>query len=212
MADKTIADLTAAGSLSLTDLFEIENSGNNSRKATIQMLVDLGMPVLIGSHVFTGSETEHTFSTIPSGFTDLVLVGRGRSARASNVTSDIYVQFNGDTGTNYNYQRGSASNATAGAQASTSVARALEIAFPAATAPSDSKGGFTAEILGYADPFHTMTKWLGGRRDATGAAGMTSHWGCSWWLSTVAVSSIRIFDANTQNFVSGSKVSLYGRM
>lgn len=40
MADKKISDLTAASSLAAGDLFEIENTGGNSRKATVQLIAD----------------------------------------------------------------------------------------------------------------------------------------------------------------------------
>jgi hypothetical protein len=41
VADKTISQLTAAGSCSTSDLFLIENTGNNSRKVTGQQIADM---------------------------------------------------------------------------------------------------------------------------------------------------------------------------
>lgn len=48
----------------------------------------------------TGGITTYTFSSIPSTYTDLVLIGSGRSGNG-----DFSIRLNGDTATNYSYTR-----------------------------------------------------------------------------------------------------------
>ena len=52
----------------------------------------------IASHTASGSESSITFSSIPQGYTDLVLVFLGKVDSGSG---DLGLRFNADTGSNY---------------------------------------------------------------------------------------------------------------
>lgn len=52
----------------------------------------------IATYTTSGSQTSYTFSSIPSTYTDLVLIANGKVVNNGDF---LYVQFNGDTGSNY---------------------------------------------------------------------------------------------------------------
>jgi hypothetical protein len=70
MADKTIADLTAAGSIGATDLLELQTSGGNSRKIT-------GANAATTLHGLTtdGATVSTAQSTTSTSYTDLTTTG-----------------------------------------------------------------------------------------------------------------------------------------
>ena len=68
MADKYIRDLTAAGSISTSDLFEIETSGGNSRKVTGQTILDFANANGVGGLVMV-EPSAADFGTLRNGMT-----------------------------------------------------------------------------------------------------------------------------------------------
>lgn len=53
----------------------------------------------IATYTIPSAQTSYTFSSIPGTYTDLVIVFNG----ATSTASAINMQFNGDTGSNYNF-------------------------------------------------------------------------------------------------------------
>lgn len=128
MADKTINDLTAATTLAAGDLFEIENTGNNSRKITaanvrtymkagfrgclassagqtgVNYSAGADVPLAAADDYDTDSihdpVTNNTRLTTPSGVTKVRLVG---CVSISNVTanSDTYISILKNGGFSY---------------------------------------------------------------------------------------------------------------
>lgn len=72
MADKIISDFPAVGSINLTDLFEIENTGGNSRKVTAQQIVDLAGGVITAAD---GANVATSQSTASTTYVDLATAG-----------------------------------------------------------------------------------------------------------------------------------------
>lgn len=126
MADKKISDLTAASSLALADLLEIENVGGNSRKMTAQKIVDLLGWKLVDQ---TGAETASATWTYSvnvanvdviglAGFRDLLIIGRGL---VSSVSGNRGIQCSVDNGSSFYSASGDYVSATeAGVEANAS--------------------------------------------------------------------------------------------
>jgi hypothetical protein len=122
----------------------------------------------------------------------------------------MYVQFNADTGSNYNYHylHGTGSAVNSGATFGGYPSGIVDINFlPAATAPSNSFGVATLDIL---DPFetskYTTARTLSGQSGSSySRIGLTS----GAWRNTASLTSIT-FDDIFGSFVTGSRFSLYG--
>lgn len=136
-----------------------------------------------------------TFSSIPSTYTDLVLVVAGTLTTG---TDNIALQFNGDTGSNYSvtYLLGDGSAASSG--------RSSNITNAGRCAMGTSSSSAIYSINNYSNS--TTYKTVIGR------GGMASYGvdaRVSMWRNTAAITSILVFPT-TYNFASGTVVSLYG--
>jgi hypothetical protein len=69
--------------------------------------------LIASSTVGSGGASSIDFTSIPSTYTDLVLKLSARSARTPDNRDEVFVRFNGDTGSNYSYRtiRGDGSSA-----------------------------------------------------------------------------------------------------
>ena len=151
--------------------------------------------VALATQTLGTAATSVTFSSIPTGYTDLFLVATTVGASLDA----LVLQFNADTSTNYSttilYGTGSAA-ASARETNSTYVYTGLS-----GSAMSQS----TYNIMNYANT--TTFKTTIGRGDA--ANGQVRA-GVSLWRSTSAINSIRVFRTANNNMDAGSTFSLYG--
>jgi len=156
--------------------------------------------VPIANQVLTSATASVTFSSIPSTYTDLVLVSSaGYSTGGGNGT--INLQFNGDTGTNYSftYIQGNGSAASSGRGSSTTIG-------VAAQADGSNLGSFaanTCQIMNYSNT--TTYKIAITRANADTVA--TQAW-VSLWRSTSAITSLTLTGA--YSMAIGSTFTLYG--
>jgi len=174
-------------------------------------VASVGSYDLLATEILTSSSSSITFSSLgdyAADYEHLQVRMVARSNRA-DTGSYMYVQFNGDTGSNYNYHdlqgTGSAvnSNATSGSYPSGILDKNFS---PAATDPSNSFGVGTLDIL---DPFetskYTTARTLSGQSSNSSRIGLTS----GAWRNTASLTSIT-FDDIFGSFVTGSRFSLYG--
>ena len=140
-----------------------------------------------------------TFSSIPGTYTDLVLiVNTGDTTNAG-----IYMQFNGDTATNYSYTRLTGNGSTVTSQRSSNTAKTLVMG-ASISVPSTVTGMFMLNIMNYANT--TTYKTTIGNESAA-ASGFVAK--AFLWRSTAAISSILLAD-DGGNILAGSTFSLYG--
>src|SRR6267142_910663 len=66
----------------------------------------------LGNTTTSGNATSVTFSSISRSYNTLAIIGMGRSSTSAG-TATVFMQFNGDTGSNYNSQLAGGSNASA---------------------------------------------------------------------------------------------------
>jgi hypothetical protein len=154
----------------------------------------------IATTTLGSTASSYTFSSIPSTYTDLVLVTTAKTSSGSN---DAIVRFNGDTGTNYS------STFLSGSGSAASSARTSNTTY----AFLDSYGWVTStdfnvcitQIMNYSN---TTTYKTIMARSNNAAAGVDAI--VSLYRSTSAISSITLFLASSLSFATGSTFTLYG--
>jgi hypothetical protein len=144
--------------------------------------------------------SSYTFTSIPSTYTDLVLIAN--YATSSNAAESVYVQFNSDSGSNYSSTDliGDGSSATSGRTTSASYIR---IGGRAVGTSSTANISIT-HFQNYANT--TTYKTLLNR---FGAAALGTVATVGLWRNTAAITSITVA-GNSQNLSTGSTFTLYG--
>ena len=140
-----------------------------------------------------------TFSTISGAYTDLVLVMSIRGS--SDIESDIGMQLNSDTGSNYSMTRiyGQASVGTDRNSNSTSI-------------NFGRQGGdlFALNIMHLMDYANTTTyKTILNRSGHAGTSSIVLA-NVGLWRNTAAISTITLIQTGAQNYKAGCTFTLYG--
>ena len=160
----------------------------------------------IATTTFASTATSYTFSSIPSTYTDLILVAV--PAQGAPVGSSPLVQVgNGsvDTGTNYSYTRIVGTGSAATSVRDTNL-----------TNMPDSYGGITATLgesqivyhfMNYANTSTYKTVLMRAGYTAGSYAGVTAY--VHLWRSTSAINTIKFFISGTAMSI-GTTLTLYG--
>ena len=147
-----------------------------------------------------------TFSNIPSTYTHLQIRALVKTTFAS-AQDGLKVQFNGDTGSSYNYHyvggNGSATYSGGNASATTF----MQTVSIAGTTGSQY-GVMVLDILDYANINKNKTMRAIGGVDANGS-GVAEMWS-GLYISTNAVNSINLYSYNGSNISQYSSFALYG--
>jgi hypothetical protein len=154
----------------------------------------------IATNTLGSAAADVTFSSIPSGYTDLVVVMQTQSTAGS--FANLNIQFNGDTGTNYSRTILFGNGTSAGSGRSSN---ANEITVN--TMPTAGQGFWTIvklDIMNYSNT--TTNKTVLDRASLLNDAAFAS---ASLWRSTSAINSIKIY-SSSGNLNTGSTFSLYG--
>lgn len=165
----------------------------------------------IAQEVLTGSVTSITFSSIPNYFRHLFLECQLRTDAAAELDNAL-LRFNADSAGNYDRQLVQANDATltsAAAIAQTSISMI-------GTEAANSRASNFAPGLVFI-PFYKETnaeKWLiafsGIAGNASAVGDVYALYRIGRWRSTVAITSLTLLPVTGTNFVTGSKVNLYG--
>lgn len=150
----------------------------------------------IATYTFPSASSSYTFSSIPSIYTDLVLVAVAGSSGAGN----LILRFNSDSGTNYSltYLYGSGSAASSGRVTNNNCAQFQGIS-------NNLNGNQIIQIMNYSNSTTYKTAISKG-----GAADLaTSSW-VNMWRNTAAITSITVSDNSSTNIITGSTFTLYG--
>lgn len=167
-----------------------------------------GAMTLITEVVTSGSQATVSFSSIATTWRDLVLIIRGRGTNATT-NVEARVQFNGDTGANYDQGIQTNNGAVTIVYAGTTIFVGY---LTGSTAPANTPSGSVVEIPNYkGTTFHKTTlSQMAVQLNTTGTNIFTGH-GYGQWRSTAAINAVLVL-LSAGNFVDGSVVSLYGRM
>lgn len=158
--------------------------------------------VLISEQVLGGTAASVTFSGIPGTYRHLRLYVTSRSNSGS---TDCFIQFNGDSGSNYSgtflYNTGNGSGYN--------TAQAFVFSIASSSAPSNDAGSSVIDFPSYTNT--TFNKNALGRSTRLDASitGYCSIAGLTW-LSTAAITSILLEQIGGGTFASGSIFTLYG--
>lgn len=169
----------------------------------------------IASQTLETSVASITFSSIPSTYTDLVLIGYTRGTTADGYANNVYgrVQVNGDTGSNYSTTTLGTSNPsgtwTFYSGRTTNGSRLAAWPIPNSTHASGIFGPLKLQIMSYANENVYKTALL----QSGYASNLTNYDGprieVGMWRSISTITSITIF-LSAGNLESGSSFSLYG--
>jgi hypothetical protein len=171
-----------------------------------------GAEVLISEQSPVATNTV-SFTSIPATYRDLRVVVRGRGTVAA-ISTSVLMQFNGDTGTNYERDRMGTTNGSS-VNASASASNFAETSIPLGTFPgSTASTSITASADCRIFDYRGTTFFKHAQSIVSGRAGTTqATWGVNIfggnWESTAAINRVDVF-TSTGNFETGSVVSLYG--
>lgn len=168
------------------------------------MAAKTGTYTLINSSTLGSATASVTFSSIPTTYTDLILVASAQSTQATTY-DNLIIQFNSDTASNYSKTRlGASSGGVTGERTGPEASHMLT----ALTATSFSSLIFSTSVMNILDYSNTTTYktslWRGNSQDGyvQGNVGM--------WRSTSAITTIRLATLSGSNLASGSSFKLYG--
>jgi len=140
-----------------------------------------------------------TFSSISSSYTDLVLIVNMSST--TNAANYLYMQYNGDTGSNYSTTIVGGDGATA---VSVRFANRTNFNIDYSATPKTERGNRIINIMNYAN---TSTYKTGIVRSTRAGGGTDAIVGL--WRSTAAINEIKL-TCDSDTFATGSTFTLYG--
>ena len=160
----------------------------------------------LANQVLGSAQSSVTFSSIAATYTDLILVINTRSSSTSASDTKLYVNFNGDTGSNYSqtFLFGNGSTAGSSRQSSQTQIYAADIS---ATGGS-SYTGLSTVILQFQNYSNTTTNKTMLSRVSSPNVLVEAVVGL--WRSTSAITSIALDLEGTPQFIAGSTFTLYG--
>lgn len=157
--------------------------------------------VALDTQTISSPVTTLTFSPIPSGYTDLVIVAN--TIVASGTGYELGLQFNGDTGSNYSntYLLGSGSSAISG--------RATNLNYADCGFLNANSGRPNTRVINIMNYANTNTNKTVISRGA-GLNGGQSIAYANLWRNNSAITSITIVSASGLSYAIGSTFSIYG--
>lgn len=146
----------------------------------------------------------YTFSSIPSTYTDLILVINGGLSAAGN---GFLVQFNSDTATNYSNTGLYGDGSAVGSWRASSAAQANLNNYAAANTSIECN--VIAQFQNYANTttYKTFIS-RANRASASNFPGTEAIVGL--WRSTSAINAIKVFGGSSSNLIIGTTLTLFG--
>ena len=154
----------------------------------------------IATTTLGASAASYTFSSISGTYTDLILISTPKVTAGS---PDVYMQFNGDTATNYSktglYGNGTAASSTRGSSQN-------QINLTANATPTTTLGDvqYITHIFNYSNATTNKTVLHRGDRASAGTEAIVGL-----WRSTAAITSVLI-KPSSGSWDIGSTFTLYG--
>ena len=148
----------------------------------------------------TGSASSVTFSSIPSTYTDLILVVNGATTVS---TGNPRLRFNGDTGANYSDTNLYGTGSAAGSYRNTSGTSIQLIATVYFSTTNNTN--LIIQIMNYSNATTYKTTLNRANKASDGVDAVVGL-----WRNTAAINSITFFTASGNNISSDSTFTLYG--
>lgn len=148
----------------------------------------------LATYTVPSATASYTFTSIPSTYTDLILIAVG----TQSTTSDLWIQFNGDTASNYDKQLLYGTGSAVGAASYTNATQ-IGVAY--------QQGNQATTIINVMNYKNTTTFKSVLARGSDSSLNVNTNAGT--WRSTSAINSIKVFPA-AANLNSGFTLTLYG--
>jgi hypothetical protein len=159
----------------------------------------------IATYTVPSAQSSYTFTSIPSTYTDLVLVAYAKSSLTT--TTQVKLTFNSDTTTNYSWTRLLGDGSAASSARGTTQAY-VEVGYIAGNSGTVQPDIFILNIMNYANT--TTFKTLTSRWQSMNAANAYVAAVVGLWRKTPeAITSITLAPTSA-NFDTGSTFTLYG--
>lgn len=148
-------------------------------------------------------------SSIAAGHQHLVVVFMGRGSTAA-ANLDNHIQFNNDSGANYDDTAGRNNSATLGDVHDIAGTFAEFGQIPGSTADANR----SATTIGFLPSYDQTTFWktmvyLSGFMMAAATPTYQNWWGASYWRSTASITRIKV-SPTSGNYVTGTRLTVYG--
>lgn len=170
-----------------------------------------GCTVTNGACTVSGSSTiTVTFSVIPGTYSSLIVMVIGRVDDSAN-NEPVSLQFNADTGSNYDYSRLYGGSSGPGNSNSTGQTTAQGVYFNGASAAANFASQVVYTVVGYAGTTFFKTVTAQNQSANSGSAGVIDNQIMSGaWRSTSAITSVSLIDGGGGHWVAGSTFYIYG--
>ena len=157
----------------------------------------------IATSTLGGAAATISFTSITGTYTDLVLVGTGL---VSSNSFGVWLQINGDTGTNYSWTD-LAGNGTAASSSRQSSRNNTENWLGNASAgwSNTNNNNLIANIMNYSNSTTYKTVLTRGNNPSGGVEAMVNL-----WRNTAAITSLTVGVQSTGTLSSGTTFTLYG--
>lgn len=156
----------------------------------------------IATQTLGAASASITFSSIPATYTDLRLILIGTQAYASG--GNFYMQFNGDTASNYS---STILSGNYGPSVSSFGLVSQPQIFLGYEVDTTTPSSLDINIFSYAGSTNKTT-FTSESADTNGNGQVSRSSGL--WRSTAAITSIRLFTYQNQNINAGTTATLYG--
>ena len=155
----------------------------------------------IATTTTSGSASTYTFSSIPSTYTDLILVVSGTNSSGS--TEDLMVRYNGDSATNYSrtFLEQNSSSSSSGRTSNQTYA------IIGGYIPPGRNFVSIFQFLNYSNTTTYKTSLSRANESGTSYALYAT---VGLWRSTSAINSVQVFWPSAGNFGNGTTMTLYG--
>jgi hypothetical protein len=153
---------------------------------------------LIASYTVPSATANYTFSSISGAYTDLIIVVTGNSTAAA----DLWMQVNGDTGSNYSTTQLSGTGSSALSQRSSNRSN-FNVNFNAYMSTTVAAN----YIIQFQDYSNATTYKTMLARSSNANQGVDATVGL--WRNTAAITSVTLI-ANGSTFATGTTFKLYG--
>jgi hypothetical protein len=162
---------------------------------------------LIASTTLTDTQAAITFANIPQTFKGLKILLCGASNTSAVFTDVLALRINGDTGSNYQYQRLSATATTvSGSEFNTQTL--IDCGTIKAAAGTDNYGSqFDISMFGYASGFFKTALSFSTENYRSGDSHLALRGGA--WKNIAAVTEVSLFPTSG-SFIAGTVCCLYG--
>lgn len=160
----------------------------------------------INSTTLTSATSTVTFSSIPSTYTDLILVANIRISGSGG--EGVVIRFNSDTSSNYSYTRLFASSSVVSDRGSNLTSTDGGY-FPGSDSSSNLFDPGIYHIMNYSNTTTNKTvisRWNNNQNPGTTHVGLN----VGLWRSTSAINSVSLIAGSSKNFVAGCSFALYG--